>query len=122
MQLKTILLIEDDADLNMLIKKRLEFANYKVYSAFNGYEGLYKYIKYKPNLIITDVMMPLLNGYEVCREIRREWHDDTTPIIILTAQCEDYDRIKGGVLGANKYLPKPFDSDVLLREIAELIT
>ena len=117
MSKKKILVIEDDADIFRVLKRRLEEELYVVIGASDGYEGLYKYLRHRPDLIILDVMMPGLNGYEVCREIRREIRDLKTPIIMLTAKGQDYDRIKGKVLGATKYKTKPFDWDDLLKTV-----
>lgn len=114
---KKILVIEDDEDLSKALRIRLEKDGYKVIQASDGYEGLYKYTREKPSLIILDVMMPKLDGYEVCREIRRVCKDVRTPIIMLTAKDEDYDRIKGKVIGATKYMTKPFEWKELLQEI-----
>jgi DNA-binding response OmpR family regulator len=111
---KKILIIEDNMDIQKLLKRGLEANHYSVVEASSGYEGLYKYLRYRPGLIILDVMMPGLDGYEVCREIRREINDLDTPIIMLTAKGEDYDRIKGKVIGATMYKAKPFDWEDLL--------
>jgi two-component system, OmpR family, alkaline phosphatase synthesis response regulator PhoP len=121
MKQKKILIIEDDADILKALKKRLEACQYEVAEASQGYEGLYRYLREKPDLIILDIMMPTLNGYEVCREIRREIKDEATPIIMLTAKGEDYDRIKGKVVGATAYQTKPFDWDHLLSIITECL-
>jgi DNA-binding response OmpR family regulator len=66
-------------------------------------------------------MLPTLNGYEVCQKIRREQDDNDTPIIMLTAKKGDADRIVGGVVGAQRYLTKPFDAEFLLGEIKALL-
>ena len=115
-----ILLVEDDRDFFMVLKKRLEMKDYVVIHASDGYEALYKYIEEKPGIIILDVMVPKLNGYEVCRWIRRAWKDTSVPIIMMTGKCEDYDRIKGKVIGANRYLTKPFDLEKIMEEIRDL--
>jgi two-component system, OmpR family, alkaline phosphatase synthesis response regulator PhoP len=118
---KKILVIEDEADIARSIKDRLEGEGYDALFATGGYEGLYKYLKEKPDLIILDIMLPELNGYEVCREIRREIDDKKTPIIMLTAKAGDSDRIKGRVLGATKFIPKPFNGKELLAVIKTLL-
>ena len=121
MRKKKILVIEDDADILRVLKKRLEASQYVVVEASSGYEGLYKYLRQRPNLIILDIMMPGLNGYEVCREIRSEIRDEKTPVIMLTAKAEDYDRIKGRVIGATTYKTKPFDWEDLLKTVNEFL-
>lgn len=119
---KKILIIEDDLDLSKMLKLRLEKDGYAVVQAFGGYEGLYKYIKEKPNLIILDIMLPQLDGYEICREIRRELKDPKTPIIMLTAKNQDYDRIKGKVVGTTKYFTKPFDGKDILQGVKDCLS
>ena len=119
-QKKKILVIEDERKLSEVLKLLLlENDGFTVICSYGGYEGLYKYGKEKPDLIILDIMLPDLDGYEVCREIRREWHDLRTPIIMLTCKGEDYDRIKGKVVGATKYMLKPYDGKNLLNQIQE---
>jgi DNA-binding response OmpR family regulator len=115
-----ILVVEDDFDTSSILKKRLEKMRYVVIRASDGYEALYKYVKERPTLIILDVMLPKLNGYEVCREIRRGMNDMETPIIMMTARSGDYDRIRGMVVGATKYYTKPFELEKLMEEIKNL--
>ena len=117
---KKILVVEDDNDLSRILKKVLEKKQYVVIRASDGYEALYKYIKEKPGMIILDVRLPKLNGFEVCREIRRGMKDVLTPIIMMTGEHGDYERIKGKVIGATKYLTKPFELGKLLDEIKNL--
>lgn len=117
MDAKKILIIEDDADIMKVLKRRLEESRFAVIEASDGYEGLYKYLRQRPDLIILDIMLPNLNGYEVCREIRREIKDIRTPVVMLTAKGEDYDRIKGKVIGATTYKTKPYDWDDLLSTV-----
>ena len=115
-----ILVVEDDNDISMVLKKNLEKEQYVVIRASDGYEALYKYLKEKPRMIILDVMLPSLNGYEVCREIRRTMNDEKIPIIMMTGRREDYHRIKGMVVGATRYLTKPFELEKLMEEIRNL--
>jgi len=118
---KKILLVEDDPDVSQVLKRSLEANRFLVVEAKSGYEGLYRYLRHRPDLIILDVMMPGLDGYEVCREIRREMNDLKTPIIMLTAKGEDYDRIKGKVIGATIYKTKPYDWNDLLATIQKCL-
>ena len=105
----TILVVEDNEDIAKLIQSRQEYKNYNVICTYDGEDGYSKYLSDKPDLIILDLMLPKLNGFEVCRKIRREAKDTTTPILMLSAQTEDVDRIRGRVIGADKFLPRPFD-------------
>jgi len=120
-QKKKILVIEDERKLSNILKILLINDGFTVICSYSGYEGLYKYVREKPDLIILDIMLPDLDGYEVCREIRRQLNNLKTPIIMLTAKGEDYDRIKGKVVGATKYMLKPYDGENLLNQIRECI-
>ena len=118
--MKKILLIEDEPDISELIKALLEIYHYRVVIAMDGEAGLAKFIIEHPDLIILDVMLPKLNGYEVCRKIKIE-HDSRTPILMLTAQTTDTDRIVGRVKGADFYMTKPFGAHELLTNINSLL-
>jgi len=120
-QKKKILIVEDERKLSNILKLLLESDGFTVISSYSGYEGLFKYIRERPDLIILDIMLPDLNGYEVCREIRRTLNNLKTPIIMLTSKGEDYDRVKGKVVGATKYMLKPYDGENLLNQIQECL-
>jgi two-component system KDP operon response regulator KdpE len=109
-----ILIIDDDPILVELTQYNLEAEGYESLTARNGREGMRLFYTYQPNLVILDLMMPKLNGYEVCQRIR-EMAD--TPIIMLTAKGREEDIIKGLDLGADDYLTKPFRVNVLLARI-----
>ena len=121
MKNKKILVVEDERKLSHILKILLESDGLMVICAYGGYEGLYKYVREKPDLIILDISLPDLDGYEVCREIRRTLNNLKTPIIMLTCKGEDYDRIKGRVVGATKYMLKPYDGENLLNQIRECL-
>jgi len=106
-----LLLIDDDAHLVKNVLTYLKDFDYHIESAFNGIEGLEKVKSFNPDLIILDLMMPGLDGLEVCREIRK---DNQVPIIMLTARGEESDVVSGLEVGADDYLTKPFS----LRELA----
>lgn len=118
---KKILVVEDEHDAAQLLTLELETAGYTVVVASDGEEGFAKYESDRPSLIILDVMLPKLNGYEVCRRIRRQKGDECTPIIMLTAKKEDVDRIQGRVIGATVYLSKPFEAEHLLGLIQKFL-
>lgn len=118
---KKILVVEDETVMANLLKVELTASGYDVICAGDGESGFAQYESEKPDLIILDIMLPKLNGYEVCRKIRREKEDNDTPIIMLTAKSSDVDRVVGGVIGAHKYIPKPFEAEHLLREIDTLL-
>jgi len=120
-QKKKILIVEDQRKLSHILKLLLESNDFTVVCSYSGYEGLYKYVRERPDIIILDIMLPDLDGYEVCREIRRILDDLKTPIIMLTSKEENYDRIKGRVVGATKYMLKPYDGENLLIQIRECL-
>ncbi len=118
---KKILIIEDEKDMNDLLKIELTQQNYEVICTYDGEMGYAKYLSEHPDLIILDLMLPKCTGEEVCRKIRRERQDTETSILMLTAKGGNVDRIVGRVKGADKYISKPFNSENLLSEIAKLL-
>lgn len=100
-----ILVVEDDINILNIIKYNLVKENYKVLTAIDGEEGYKIAMKKKPDLILLDIMMPKMDGLEVCKKIRKV-HD--TPIIMLTAKAEEVDKVLGLDLGADDYITKPF--------------
>lgn len=117
---KKILVIDDEADIVKMICSRLHAHQYDTVSAFSGKEGLSKFRAESPDLVILDVHMPKMNGLEVCRVIRRE-EDNDTPIIMLTSQKTDADRIVGRVRGADVFMTKPFDAPALIKKVKSLL-
>jgi DNA-binding response OmpR family regulator len=109
---KKILIVEDEPGIMLGIKDEFESEGYEVYTAENGEEGLAKVKRNKPDLIILDIMMPVLDGYEVCKRLRMQ--GDTTPIIMLTVKDKEIDKILGLELGADDYVTKPFSLRELL--------
>jgi len=118
---KKILIVEDEPDMSKMLQLEMQHEHYDIVCAYDGEEAYDKYLSEKPDLIILDIMIPKLNGYEVCRRIRRENEDKNTPILMLTAKTEDVDRIVGRVIGAEKYLTKPFDRQNLIKEVKKLL-
>ncbi len=105
MEKKKILLIDDDISLLRLLKRALEKANYEVFVAVSGAEGLKEMYNQQPDIIVLDVMMPVMDGWEVCKHIR-ELSD--VPIIMLTAKSDESDKVRGFKLGVDDYVTKPF--------------
>ncbi len=101
-----ILVVDDDENVRELMQLYLHKEGFDVVLARNGQEALEKVEKLNPHLVLLDIMMPELGGLEVCRELRRR--SNNTPVILLTAKGEDYDRILGLELGADDYITKPF--------------
>ena len=112
---KKILIIEDDTGIQMSLKDEFESERYIVYTADDGEEGLKMVEDQKPDLIFLDVMLPILDGYEVCKKLRRE--GDNTPIIMLTVKDKEIDKVLGLELGADDYVTKPFSLRELLARV-----
>jgi DNA-binding response OmpR family regulator len=103
---KTILIVDDEAKLRQMIRLYLEQENYRVVEAGNGRDALFVARDAKPDLVILDLMMPEMNGYDFMRSFSKEAE---TPVIMLTARVEDQDKILGLELGADDYVTKPFN-------------
>jgi len=116
---KNILLVEDDEKISKLVKGLLEEDSYHVTQSFDGDDGYSKIIEKKYDLILLDIMLPKLNGYKVCRQVRSA--GITTPILMLTAKLGEYDLEEGLDTGANDYLKKPFSSVELKARIRALL-
>lgn len=112
---ETILIVEDDATLLRGLKDNFEFAGYVVRTATDGEKGLEAALKTRPDLIILDLMLPVLNGYELCRAVRDQ--ELTMPIIMLTAKNQESDIVLGLNIGANDYVTKPFSIRELLARV-----
>ena len=111
-----ILVAEDDRNIRAGLVDALELEGYVLEEAADGSDALRKFTVFRPDLVLLDVMMPNLNGYEVCRRIRRG--DAATPIIMLTAKGEEIDKVLGLELGADDYVTKPFGLRELTARIA----
>jgi DNA-binding response OmpR family regulator len=117
--METILVIEDDSTMLRALKDNFVYAGYKCLTAADGEQGLNAALDAKPDLIILDIMLPKINGYEICRLIRKENLD--MPIIMLTAKGEEPDIILGLNLGADDYVTKPFSIKELLARVAAFL-
>lgn len=114
---KKILIIDDTPFMIKLISDILQTAGYDVVSAAGGAEGLLKVRAEKPDLVILDVVMPGMSGFEVCKILRDDESNNLMPIIILTAQDDEEDKLKGLELGADDYITKPFNPRELLSRV-----
>ncbi len=117
--METVLIIEDDSTMLRGLKDNFEFKGYRVITAADGEAGLNAALDAKPDLIILDIMLPKINGYEICRLIRKEKLG--MPIIMLTAKGQESDIILGLNLGADDYVTKPFSIKELLARSAAFL-
>jgi len=115
---QSILLIEDDRDLCSLMKDYFTRQGFRIEAAYDGIRGLARALDEEFNLIVLDVMLPALDGFEVLRQLRKR---SATPVIMLTARTARADRIAGLETGADDYLPKPFDPEELLARIRAVL-
>jgi DNA-binding response OmpR family regulator len=116
--MKKILIIEDEATITQLIRLYLEQANYQVLTASDGVAGLELHARERPDLVILDLMLPVMDGMEVCRRIRA-WAN--TPILMLTARQGEEDRIAGLEMGADDYLVKPFSPREVVSRVKAIL-
>src|SRR5215467_12824385 len=114
-----ILIIEDETPMRTALKDVIEAEGYRVLSAADGEKGLQRAIEEKPDLILLDIMMPRLDGYAVCAELRRL--ANPVPVLMLTAKGQVEDRVTGLDAGADDYLVKPFSTDELLARVRALL-
>ncbi len=116
-----ILIVDDEKDIIEFLKYNFEKEGFKVYTARNGKDGKELAIKSNPDLIILDVMMPGIDGVELCKELREMPQFEDTLIIFLTARGEDYSQIAGFDVGADDYITKPVSPRVLLARVNALL-
>lgn len=117
---QTILLVEDNEDMLQVLVDMLSTL-YKVKIAMNGQEGLDKALEESPDLIISDVMMPVMSGTEMCMKLKTNFNSSHIPVILLTALTSDDSKLKGVQCGADDYVEKPFNHKILLGKIANIL-
>ena len=110
----TILIIEDEKPISDIVKFNLEREGYDIITAFDGLDGYQKGIQENVDLILLDIMLPSMNGFDVCRHIREK---SSVPIIMVTAKEEEVDKILGLELGADDYITKPFSLRELIARV-----
>ena len=122
---KKILIVDDEVHIKMLLEQTLEELedefDVELFTASDGEEGLEFIRSKRPDLVFLDIMMPKMNGYEVCRIVKDDMDIEDTKIILLTAKGQEVDRKQGLELGAMMYMTKPFDPDEILRVSKELL-
>ena len=121
---RKILIVDDEAHIRMLIEQtleELEDEGVSFLTAENGEDALRIINEEKPQLVFLDVMMPKMNGMEVCRKVKKELLLDQVCIVLLTAKGQEVDRLKGQEVGADIYLTKPFDPETLLERAKKVL-
>lgn len=121
---QTLLIVDDEAHIRMLLEQtleELEDEDVNFLTAENGEEALEIIQKENPQLVFLDVMMPKMNGMEVCRRVKRELGLDKVFIVLLTAKGQELDRQRGQEVGADLYMTKPFDPETILKKAREVL-
>ncbi|MFB3886022.1 MAG: response regulator [Thermodesulfobacteriota bacterium] len=117
MSQKKILVVDDEIDLVETIRFPLEMEGYNVLTSHNGEDALNQARKENPDLILLDLMLPKLDGYKVCRLLKFDERYKHIPILMLTAKTQEKDKLLGKETGADEYITKPFDIDVLMKKV-----
>jgi DNA-binding response OmpR family regulator len=115
-----ILIVDDDPENREILRARLERAGHAVSEAVNGEEGLRLIDTDRPDLVLLDVMMPKIDGWHVCRQIKSNVKTETLPVVMLTAMGQQIDKLRGWESGADEYLMKPWDPVKLLEIVNKL--
>jgi len=118
---KKILVIDDETELLKALTIRLKTSGYEVITAQDGQEGLEKAKSSNPDLIVLDILMPKMDGYEVCRLLKFDEKYKSIPVIMLTAKAQDIDKAMGKKVGADDYITKPFETQDLVDKIKKYI-
>lgn len=117
----TVLVAEDDIDIRILLSLALQLQQLDVVEAFDGQDALDKIIKIKPDIVLLDITMPHLSGFEVCESIRQNPSIKDTPVIFVSAKIEQSEMKKSRSLGVDTVIEKPFDMPFLVSKINELV-
>ena len=118
---KRILVVEDEEDMADLVTARLESNGFEVHAAASGKTALTYAAEHRPDLVILDLQLPDIHGYQVCQELRRIYHPWDVPILMLTVMSQPVDQLRGFAHGAEAYLTKPFDPPELLKTVKLLL-
>jgi two-component system alkaline phosphatase synthesis response regulator PhoP len=116
-----IFIADDESGFVSTLRSRLEFEGFEVTTAPDGKSALDRIREDHPDLILLDIMMPAMNGYQVCRELKEDPETSPIPILMLTAKSQESDKFWGKEAGADAYVTKPFDMDELIGQIRGLL-
>jgi DNA-binding response OmpR family regulator len=114
-----VLVVEDDAEINRLVGAYVQISGCRYRSALDGNSAMREYLSHKPDMVILDVMLPDLDGFEICRRLRAEKNGKHVIVIMLTAMTDEASRQEGMSCGADEYLTKPFDPDRLIATLGK---
>ena len=118
---KKVLIVDDEKDMVFGLQMMFEANNFEVVTAFDGQEALNKARQIKPDIIVLDLMLPKLDGYRVCRMLKFDEKYQKIPVIMLTARTSAEEKKTGMEVGADAYVIKPFDQQVLMDKVAQLL-
>lgn len=118
---KKVLFVDDEVDFVDIVRTRLEANNFEVTVAYDGEEALEKVKEVRPDIIVLDIVIPKINGFDVCRKLKSDPNYKDIPIIMLTARFQTNDIKFGEAVGSNAYITKPFEPQVLLNKMRELL-
>lgn len=121
MDQKRVLIVDDEGHIIELVKVCLEDTEYEIIEAYNGKQALEKAKSEKPDAILLDIMLPKLNGYDVCKKLKSSSQTKRIPVLMLTAKGQEADMVKGFRVGADAYITKPFSPIQLLTELEKRI-
>ncbi len=118
---KRVLVVEDDTDISLAIDLNLRLDGFEVAIENDGQRALQTALRFVPDCVIVDVVMPGRNGFEVCQDLRSNEHTRNVPILMLTAKSLPADRASGFAAGANTFMVKPFEPEALVAEVFKLL-
>ncbi len=118
---KRVLIVDDEPNIVTSLEFLMEDAGFEVQTASNGEQALERAARFAPDLVLLDVMMPVLNGYEVCQRLKADARLRSTRVLMLSAKGRDVEIAKGLELGADGYMTKPFSTRDLLAKVRELL-
>lgn len=121
---KTVLIVDDEPHIRLLLEQTLDELDshgVEILTATNGADALASIKDDRPTLVLLDVMMPIMNGFEVCKAVKSDPELQSTYIVLLTAKGQELDRATGAEVGADLYLTKPFDPDDVLARVAKVL-
>jgi two-component system, OmpR family, phosphate regulon response regulator PhoB len=118
---RTVLVVDDEADVQLLCRVNLEFEGYRVITAADGEEALARVAEELPDVVLLDVMLPKIDGWQVLERLKADERTKAVPVVMLTAKVQDEDQIRGWTAGAAEYITKPFSPLSLSQVLADVL-